>query len=146
MKNEKTKFAERLTNALKASGYKPEPAVLEREFNLRHYGKPMTLHGVRKWLIGESVPPFEKIITLAKWLNVAPEDLVFGLEIKKTIKKENQRWKEDVGYQEREIFEAFLALSTPHRKTVREVIQALTKAQSFDAERSVGAPKNIISK
>lgn len=136
MKNEKIKFAERLAEALKANGYKPEPAVLEREFNLRHYGKPMTLHGVRKWLIGESIPPYEKIITLAKWLNVAPEDLTFGLEIKQKIKRENQRWKDEVGYQEREIFEAFLALSTPHRKTVREVIQALTKAQAFDATRS----------
>ncbi len=97
----------------------------------------MTLHGVRKWLIGESIPPFEKIITLAKWLNVAPEDLTFGLEIKQKIKRENQRWKEEVGFQEREIFEAFLALSTPHRKTVREVIQALTKAQALDATRSL---------
>ncbi len=136
MKNEKIKFAERLAEALKASGYKPEPAVLEREFNLRHYGKPMTLHGVRKWLIGESIPPFEKIMTLAKWLNVAPEDLTFGLEIKQKIKQENQRWKDEIGFQEREIFEAFLALSTPHRKTVREVIQALTKAQTLDAARS----------
>lgn len=137
MNNEKIKFAERLAEALKASGYKPEPAVLEREFNLRHYGKPMTLHGVRKWLIGESVPPFEKIMTLAKWLNVAPEDLTFGLEIKQKIKRENQRWKDEIGFQEREIFEAFLALSTSHRKTVREVIQALTKAQALDATRSV---------
>jgi hypothetical protein len=139
MKNEKIKFAERLIDALKASGYKPEPAVLEREFNLRHYGKPMTLHGVRKWLIGESIPPYEKIITLAKWLKVAPEDLTFGLEIKQKIKQENQRWKDEVGYQEREVFEAFLALSVPQRKIVREVIQAFTKAQSFDTERSLPA-------
>jgi hypothetical protein len=135
MGNEKINFAERLVSALKANGYKPEAAVLEREFNLRHFGKPMTLHGVRKWLIGESIPPYPKIITLAKWLKVAPEELTFGLKIKQQIQEKQASWDEGIGYQEREIFEAFLALSTPHRKTVREVIQALTKAQSFDAKR-----------
>ena len=31
-----------------AAGYEAKPAVLEREFNMRHWGKPMTLHGVRR--------------------------------------------------------------------------------------------------
>lgn len=72
MNNSKAIFSKKLAEAMQNSGYRAEPAVLEREFNLRHYGKPMTLHGVRKWLIGESIPPYEKIITLAQWLKIPP--------------------------------------------------------------------------
>ena len=128
MDNKKDKFAARLAEAMKAQGYAAEPAVLEREFNLRHYGQPMTLHGVRKWLIGTSIPPYEKIITLAKWLKVPPDDLTFGLEIKQKIKQEKASWKESISYHERETFEAFLNLPAPQRKIVREVILAFATA------------------
>lgn len=84
---------------------------------------------------GASIPRLDKIETLATWLKVPLDELTFGLEIKQQISENRAHWDEGIGYQEREIFEAFLALSTPHRKTVREVIQALTKAQSFDAAR-----------
>jgi len=124
----KAKFAARLIEAMTVQGYKPEPAVLEREFNLRHYGKRIGLHGVRKWLIGESIPPYDKIMTLAAWLKVPPEDLTFGLEIKQKIQQENTRWIDEVGYKEREVFEAFLNLPAPQRKIVREVILAFAKA------------------
>lgn len=126
----KAKFAARLVDAMLTAGYKPQAAVLEREFNLRHYGKHITLHGVNKWLKGQSVPPYEKIITLAKWLKIPPEDLTFGTEIKQKITQENQRWKEEIGFHEREIFEAFLNLPAPQKKIVREVILAFSKAYS----------------
>lgn len=128
MKTVKQQFAERLRDAMVKAGMKPEPAVLERNFNLRYFGKPITLHGVRKWLIGESIPPYDKIIVLAEMLNVPPEELTFGLGIKQQIKESRARWDEGIGYQEREIFEAFLALPAPQRKIVREVIQTFAKA------------------
>ncbi|MDP2759130.1 MAG: hypothetical protein Q8O64_01810 [Sideroxyarcus sp.] len=128
MKNVKQLFASRLREAMVKAGFKPEPAVLERNFNLRYFGKPMTLHGVRKWLIGESIPPYDKIIALSDMLRIPPEELTFGLGIKQRIKEERARWDDGIGYQEREIFEAFLALPAPQRKIVREVIQTFAKA------------------
>jgi transcriptional regulator with XRE-family HTH domain len=128
MTNEKTLFAQRLIAAMQAQGYKPEPAVLEREFNLRYYGKSMTLAGVRKWLIGASIPSTDKIIALAKWLKIPPEELTFGTDIKLQIEEKNQRWQQEIGYSEREVFEAFIALPTPQKKIVREVIMAFAKA------------------
>ena len=128
MENKKAEFATRLAQAMVAQGYKAVPAVLYREFGLRHYGKPMTLHGVRKWLVGESIPPYEKIMTLASWLKIPPEELTFGLEIKQKIQRENKRWTEEIGFQEREVFEAFLNLPAPQKKVVREVILAFAKA------------------
>lgn len=126
--DKKLEFTKRLVEAMQQQGYKAEAAVLEREFNLRHYGKSMTLHGVNKWLKGESIPPYEKIITLAEWLKVPPEELTFGLDVKQKIERENKRWNEEIGYQERELFEAFLALPATQRKIVREVILAFKSA------------------
>ena len=128
MKTVKQQFADRLRDAMVKAGLKPEPAVLERNFNLRYFGKPITLHGVRKWLIGESIPPYDKIIVLSEMLNIPPEELTFGLGIKQRIKEARARWDEGIGYQDREIFEAFLSLPTPQRKIVREVIQTFAKA------------------
>ena len=109
--------------------------MLEREFNQRYFGKGVTLHGVNKWLKGQSIPRLDKIETLAKWLRIPPEELTFGLEIKQQIKEERARWDDGIGYQEREIFEAFLALPAPQRKVVREVIQTFAKA--FPAEDKI---------
>ena len=137
MKTVKQQFADRLRDAMVKAGLKPEPAVLERNFNLRYFGKPITLHGVRKWLIGESIPPYDKIIVLSEMLNIPPEELTFGLGIKQQIKEARARWDDGIGYQDREIFEAFLSLPTPQRKIVREVIQTFAKA--FPAEGKTSA-------
>ena len=135
MKTPQQKFAERLHAALEKAGYKAEAAVLEREFNQRYYGKGVTLHGVNKWLKGKSIPRLDKIETLAKWLRIPLDELTFGLEIKQQIKEDRARWDDGIGYQEREVFEAFLALPAPQRKIVREVIQTFAKA--FPVEEKI---------
>jgi transcriptional regulator with XRE-family HTH domain len=121
-----TDFAERLTAAMEAAGYEARPSILEREFNLRYWGKPMTLHGVRRWLRGEVVPSHEKVVTLADWLRVTPQELGFGGEIEERVQKARKRWDEGIGYEERDIFEAFLRLPMPQRKLVREIIIAFS--------------------
>ena len=60
MQDAKKQFAAQLREAMQAAGYEPKPVVLEREFNTRHWGKPMSLHGVRLWLLGETMPDFKK--------------------------------------------------------------------------------------
>jgi len=133
MENSNQKFAKRLREAMQAAGYEARPSVLEREFNLRYWGKPMTLHGVRRWLLGESLPKQEKLLLLAEWLNIPPQELRFGLEVEKRVQQQRARWDEGIGYQEREIFEAFLRLPVPQRKVVREVILAFAQAFPADA-------------
>ncbi|MDR3212447.1 MAG: hypothetical protein LBT71_00795 [Azoarcus sp.] len=130
-------FAERLAAAMIAAGYEAKPSVLEREFNLRYRGEPMTLHGVRRWLRGEVIPPYGKVVALADWLRVTPQELGFGKEIKERILKARKRWDEGVGFEERDIFEAFLKLPMPQRKLVREVIVAFSRAYPSD-EKSRG--------
>jgi len=97
---------------------------------------------VRKWLLGESIPPYDKIVALAEMLSVVPEELCFGLTVKQRVSARRARWEEGIGYQEREIFEAFLALPPPQRKTVREVILAFAKAFETEmAERAGGVTR-----
>ena len=106
MENAKAQFADRLRVAMKAAGYDPKPAVLEREFNTRYWGKPMTLHGVRRWLRGETLPTHEKLLVLAEWLSVPPQQLNFGDEIQRKVEQRRARWDSGIGYQDRDIFEA----------------------------------------
>ncbi len=128
MEKSSEKFAKRLREAMQALGYEAKPSVLEREFNLRYLGQPMTLHGVRRWLLGETLPKQDKVEVLAEWLRIPPQQLRYGMEVEKRIQQQAARWDEGIGFQEREVFEAFLALPAPQRKVVREVIQAFTKA------------------
>lgn len=128
MTQAKIEFAGRLHEALARAGVPAKPAVIEREFNQRYWGKPVTLHAVRYWLRGESVPTHDKIICLAEWLGVEPAILRYGDEVPKAIRERRKRWDEGIGYQEREIFELFLKLPVPQRKLAREVIMALARA------------------
>ena len=88
----------------------------------------MTLHGVRRWLRGETLPAQDKLISLAEWLRIPPDELRYGAEIKTEIQQVRKSWDDAIGYQERETFEVFLNLPAPQKKIVREVILAFAKA------------------
>lgn len=127
----KLQFAERLRAAVQVAGYAPRPAVLEREFNSRYWGKPMTLHGVRRWLLGETLPSQDKLLVLAEWLAVPPQTLLFGdAATGLRVEQRKPRWDAGVGFEDRELFEAFLRLPVPQRRVVREVILAFSRAYS----------------
>lgn len=128
MNKTKQNFALRLSGAMLASGFEAKPAVLERQFNLHYVGKPMTLHGVRRWLLGETLPSQDKLIALAEWLRIPPDELRYGAEIKTEIQQVRKNWDDAISHQERETFEAFLSLPAPQRKIVREVILAFKSA------------------
>lgn len=131
---EKVEFSQRLRKAMQQAGYPLRPIVLEREFNTRYWGRSVTVQAVRRWLRGEAIPSQEKLQVLAEWLNVEPQVLRFGEGVTKSVRAKRERWDEGIGYQEREVFEAFLSLTAPQRKAVREVILGLVQARK-------GAPK-----
>lgn len=124
----KAEFAQRLHAALERAGVPPKPALIEREFNQRYWGKPITLHAARLWLRGETIPSHDRLLCLAEWLGVEPQTLRYGDEVPQAVRERRKRWDEGIGYQEREIFELFLKLPVPSRKVAREVIVALARA------------------
>lgn len=125
---------------MQKAGYEAKPSVLEREFNLRYWGKPMTLHGVRRWLLGETMPKQDKLEALAEWLMITPHYLRFGEDIVKRIERRQSDWEAAVGHQERETFEAFINLPAPQRKLVREVILAFSKAYPVADVKALSTP------
>ena len=128
MNKTKENFALRLKTAMQEKGYEAKPAVLEKQFNLHYNGEPMTLHGVRRWLRGETLPSQDKLIALAEWLRIPPDELRYGAEIKTEIQQQRKAWDDAINYQEREVFEAFLNLPAHQKKVVREVILAFKLA------------------
>ena len=127
--DEKILFAKRLITAMHTQGYEAKPSVLEREFNLRHNGKPVTFAGVSKWLKGTAMPSADKLLTLSKWLDVPPEELAFDKDIKKAIEQREARWKEEIGYKDKDVVEAYLALPTAQKKIIRETIIEFSKVK-----------------
>jgi hypothetical protein len=130
MEDAKKQFANQLREAMVAAGYAPKPAVLEREFNTRHWGKPMSLHGVRLWLLGETMPDFRKMETLSKWLGVSVQQLSYGGLSGRVVEPRRARWDSGIGYEDRDIFEAYLKLPVPQRKLIREVILTFAKVHA----------------
>ena len=76
--DERASFADRLKGALRAVGCDPTPTKLVSEFNLRADGLVVTVHGARKWLIGEAIPTQPRIKVLSDWLGVSAAWLRFG--------------------------------------------------------------------
>lgn len=123
---------------MEKAGYEAKPSVLEREFNTRHWGKPMTLHGVRRWLLGETMPGPRKLTTLAQWLQVRIEDFVDpGSAAQRGTSEPIHKWHAGMGYDDRELFDIYLKLPVPQRRLAREVILAIARAhEAGEAKRS----------
>ena len=132
--NEKEKFATNLRRILIEKGYEPKASVIEREFNLRHYGKPIGLHAVARWLRGEGLPSLARLQTLAKWLEIDIQELVSDEKAYQVAKLEKKKesnkytWESAASYQDQTLFQMFLNLPQEQKKVVREVIMAMDKA------------------
>jgi transcriptional regulator with XRE-family HTH domain len=76
---EKLSFSIRLRTALD-NGAKVKGATdLAREFNLQHRdGDGVSVQSAHKWLSGKSIPTADKLVTLARWLNVTEHWLHYG--------------------------------------------------------------------
>ena len=75
---ERTSFSDRLMAALEAAGFDSAPSRFTVEFNLRADGSAVTVHGARKWLIGDAIPTQPRIQIIADWLGVSAAWLRFG--------------------------------------------------------------------
>jgi transcriptional regulator with XRE-family HTH domain len=121
-------FAQRLKQALEGSGVRASPTVVANEFNLRYWGRSITPHTARNWLLGKAIPTQDKLRVLADWLQVSPDALRFG-----NLSTVSRNAAADANFErldmaDREMLHRYLALTVPDRKTVREVVTALSIA------------------
>ncbi len=59
-------------------GLGDSPTALARAFNLRFPLHKISVHGARRWLVGETIPQQVRLECLARWLEVAPSWLRYG--------------------------------------------------------------------
>lgn len=123
MKDSKA-FGERLKDSLLRAGYELRPSVVEREFNQRYWGTPVTVQAVRKWLAGDVIPTQDKLQTLAEWLQIDPHWLRFGEERFGSIRAQEASWEVGMTQEDRDMISQFLALSLRERKVLRDFFKA----------------------
>ena len=75
---ERAAFTARLIQSLHDAGWPATPTALQRAVNQRLADDAVTVHGVRKWLIGEAIPTQARIHALAGWRDVSPHWLRYG--------------------------------------------------------------------
>ncbi len=121
-------FAQRLRVALEGVGVRLSPSVVAHEFNLRYWGRSVTPHTARNWLMGNSMPTQDKLRVLAEWLQVSPDELRFGKTLAAVQQNPSDSLQTSLNMADREMLMRYLALSIAERKIVRDVVQALCLA------------------
>ena len=126
-------FSERLKQALEAAGVRPSPSVVAGEFNLRYWGKSITPHTARAWLVGAAIPMQDKLRTLSEWLQVRPDELRFGPRPGAAgLGREPSPLERRLNLQDREMLAQYLSLPPARRKTVQDVVAAMAIAAQRD--------------
>lgn len=128
--NTNSHFSDRLILSMQLAGYEPKPAVLEREFNLRYWGKSVTLQGVRRWLRGEAVPADDKLEVLAQWLKVDKHYLRFGEVAAKSMREQAVQLESRMSVEERGLVELFLKLPLEDKKVIGTVIKTFSRCHA----------------
>ena len=130
--DEKRAFAQRLREALLAQGLQPSPTRVANAFNLRHWGRSITPHTARNWLLGKALPTQDKLRTLADWLQVSPEALRFGgLHAARGVA--DTTLAPALNLVDQEMLARYQALPPPERRLVCEVVAALAVAAAHKA-------------
>lgn len=126
MDKEKAEFAGRLRAALKARGIEASAAVLEKRFNSRYSGAPVSAQAISGWLSGRYMPKQDKIRVLAAIVGVDPHLLQYGGG-KSRVGEARADWVEGMSAQDRAMVDAFLSLPPSQRTLVRDLVAALAR-------------------
>jgi transcriptional regulator with XRE-family HTH domain len=122
MKDEREKFSQRLSAAMKKCGYQPRPGVLLKVFNSQYSGISVTAQTTSRWLGGKAIPEQDKLQVLAGIFGVEPHALRYGSVGKERLSEQD---RQVMGASERQTINAFLALSPKRRELVGELVTAL---------------------
>lgn len=123
-------FGERLKAAMTKAGYALKPVVIEREFNQRYWGSPVSVQAVRKWLLGDVIPTQDKLQVLAEWLHVDPHWLRFGEDRFGSVREQESKWEVGMTQEDRNTISEFMMLPLAERKTLRQFFQVYLQTRT----------------
>lgn len=132
-------FAQRLRRALEQAGHPASPTAVAHEFNLRYWGRSISIYAARNWLLGISLPRHDKLRVLAEWLRVSPEALLLGTAppLPKAGTADALRRQDlplpALGLTDQHMLHTYLRLSRESQRTVQAVVAA---CQALDAARN----------
>jgi len=136
-------FAQRLRQALKEAGWPASSTVVAHQFNLRYWGRSISVQTAHNWLQGTSLPRQDKLRVLAEWLRVAPEALLLGAAPAlpatraASLAKRGETPPDALGLADERMLQIYLRLSSESRHTVQTVVAA---CEALDAARRASAP------
>lgn len=114
-------FSARLNAALEKASIKPSPTSLARAFNACTTESPVTVHAVRKWLVGEAIPTQAKLLTLAGITGADPYWLRYGGDMPELKLVE-------MNAEAREVASAVMKLQPTQRRAVLAMIKTIPGA------------------
>ena len=126
MKDEKAEFSARLRAALKDARIEASASVLEKRFNSRYAGTPVTAQAISGWLNGKAIPRQDKLRVLAALVGLDAHVLQYGGGGRQRISEAKGAW-EGLNAAERAMVDAYIALAPSQRKLVRELVAALAE-------------------
>ncbi|MCO4089761.1 MAG: hypothetical protein HEQ17_12825 [Limnohabitans sp.] len=85
-------------------------------------------------MLGKAIPTQDKLRVLADWLQVSPDELRFGRSGGVVMPAEASTDPASLGMADREMLSRYLGLDVNDRKTVREVVTALSLAASLKSK------------
>lgn len=126
-------FAQRLRQALEDAGWPASPTVVAHEFNLRYWGRSISVHAARNWLLGVSLPRQDKLRVLADWLRVSPEALLLGAA---PAASASAAGMPALGLADQRMLQTYLRLSHESQHVVQKVVSA---CEALDNARNAAA-------
>lgn len=133
MKDEKAEFSARLRAALRDARIDASASVLEKRFNSRYSGTPVTAQAISGWLNGKAIPRQDKLRVLAAMVGVDAHVLQYGGRPR--VGEAKGAW-EGLNPAERAMVDAYLSLAPGHRKLVRDLVAALADRADGKGDRA----------
>jgi hypothetical protein len=121
-------FPSRLIAALDALGCPISPTEVARRFNEVAGERAVSIHGVRKWLVGESIPHQTRLLLLSAWLEVSPQWLRYGDDVELVVAIRDTH---SLSPKEQRLLDDFRRLTPDAESVVIELITALLKKPSM---------------
>lgn len=133
---ERIGFADRLRKALETAQEPTSPTAFALAYNMRAIGAKVSVHGARKWLRGEAVPTQEKILVLARWLNVHAAWLRFG-DAGNAAFSLVTPGEENLTSDQLALINDVISLSAPVQTVIRDIVDSFLRIASGSEEARI---------
>ena len=126
-------FARRLIEALAFAGLDDSPTTLARHFNLHSHGMVITMHGARRWLVGDSIPTQSHLNALASLLGVSSAWLLLGQGPMLEEQVQDPQAQPSANGNPADILGIFQSLKDSERQLIWNLMMMLTRAHRQSA-------------